>query len=264
MKLVLLMQFAPLAQLPKASAVLIFVLGLVGALGPLLSILVQGLGASPTFILGAIALVMGAAILFSSTPRHTLVFPHEETHCHTPIQVLFLLFLVGLGAGLEINLLMALVPHTLTTQLKSIRAEFIASGILLVSALTAVPVGELTIKFGVSRAMMLGLGAIAGLMGLTLLNLNPIFTVGLILAFGIAFGLIFISQIPYALAMVPRTQAGLGTGLYFGGMGAATASASMLMKQPEGMTLTAGVLWSAIAFLVAALCLFLSKPIQFR
>ncbi|HEY9599725.1 MAG TPA: MFS transporter [Cyanophyceae cyanobacterium] len=258
----LLMQFAPLAQLPQASALLVFVLGLVGALGPLLSVLLRGLGASPTFILGAIALIIGASILFSSTPRHTLVFPNAETQSHTSIQTLCLLFLVGLGAGLEINLLMALVPNVLTTQLKNIRVEFIASGILLVSALTAIPLGKLTIKLGVSRTMMFGLGAIAGLMGLTLLNLSPILAVGLILAFGIAFGLIFISQIPYALAMVPPTQAGLGTGLYFGGMGAATALTSMLLKQPEGMTLTAGFLWSAIGFLVAALCLVVSKPMQ--
>jgi MFS family permease len=260
----LLMQFAPLAQLPKASAIPILVLGLVGALGPLLTVLLQHLGASPTFILGAIVLIIGASFLFSSTPKHTLVFPQEETQYSTPIQVVCLLFLVGFGAGLEINLLIALVPNVLTTQFNGMRAEFIASIILLVSALTAVPLGELTVKIGVSRAMMLGLGAIAGLMKLTQLNLNSIFAVGLILAFGIAFGLIFISQIPYALGMVPPTQAGLGTGLYFGGMGAATAFASILMQQSQGMTLTAGVWWSAIAFFIAALCLVLSTPIKWQ
>lgn len=101
---------------------------------------------------------------------------------------------------------------------------------------------------------VIGLGAIIGLMALSLLNHSPVIAVGLLLAFSCSFGLIFISQIPFALGMVPAAHAGLGTGLYFGGMGAATALFSVLMRLPGGLTPSAAVVW-ACAFLIASVCL---------
>ncbi|HEY9601847.1 MAG TPA: hypothetical protein V6C85_09570, partial [Allocoleopsis sp.] len=252
----LLIQFAPLAELPKAGALIVLVMGLVGALGPVLGLILKSLGASPTFILGAIALAIGASILYSALPKHTLVLPEQDSQPPGSFRLLSALFTVGIGAGLEINLLLGIFPPVLQTQLSHVLGnELISSSILLVAALTAVPLGELTVKLGVTRAMLVGLGAMMGLMGLTLLNSSPILAAGLILAFGTAFGLIFISQIPFALAMVPPAHAGLGTGLYFGGMGAATALSSILMKQPGGMTAASAFGWAAIAFLVTALCL---------
>ena len=227
----LLRQLAPLEALPKANAVLTLILGIVGALGPLLSLSLQNIGASPAFLGGAIALVIGAFILYSSIPRHTLVFSYEETRKSTISTVLLgLIFMVGLGAGLEINLLLGLFPDVLSNQLSGIPAEFISSGILLVSALTAIPVGELTVKLGVIKSLLLGIGAIAAIMGLTLLNHSSIFAVAIILGLGVGVSLIFSS--PFAFVMLPAARAGLGAGLYFGAMGGATVLSSVLMNQP--------------------------------
>jgi hypothetical protein len=254
----LLRQLAPLEALPKANAVLTLILGIVGALGPLLSLSLQNIGASPAFLGGAIALVIGAFILYSSIPRHTLVFSYEETRKSTISTVLLgLIFMVGLGAGLEINLLLGLFPDVLSHQLSGIPAEFISSGILLVSALTAIPVGELTVKLGVIKSLLLGIGALAAIMGLTLLNHSPIFAVAIVLGFGVAVSLIFSS--PFAFVMLPAARAGLGAGLYFGAMGGATVLSSVLMNQPGGMTPASAVSWSAIAFLVAGASLAVSK-----
>jgi hypothetical protein len=254
----LLRQLAPLEALPKANAVLTLILGIVGALGPLLSLLLQNIGASPAFLGGAIALVIGAFILYSSIPRHTLVFSYEETRKSTISTVLLgLIFMVGLGAGLEINLLLGLFPDVLSHQLSGIPAEFISSGILLVSALTAIPVGELTVKLGVIKSLLLGIGALAAIMGLTLLNHSPIFAVAIVLGFGVAVSLIFSS--PFAFVMLPAARAGLGAGLYFGAMGGATVLFSVLMNQPGGLTPASAVSWSAIAFLVAGASLAVSK-----
>ena len=254
----LLRQLAPLEALPKANAVLTLILGIVGALGPLLSLSLQNIGASPAFLGGAIALVIGAFILYSSIPRHTLVFSYEETRKSTISTVLLgLIFMVGLGAGLEINLLLGLFPDVLSNQLSGIPAEFISSGILLVSALTAIPVGELTVKLGVIKSLLLGIGALAAIMGLTLLNHSPIFAIASVLGFGVAVSLIFSS--PFAFVMLPAARAGLGAGLYFGAMGGATVLSSVLMNQPGGLTPASAVSWSAIAFLVAGASLAVSK-----
>jgi hypothetical protein len=225
----LLMQFSPSAELPKANVILVLVFGLMGAVGPLFGNLIQHLGASLTFMLGAVALMVGALLLWSAKPQYTL--PVEQGYQALPtFRRSSLIFSVGLGAGLVINLLLRNFPGVLHTSLPRISAEYIASGILLVSALTALPLERLVLRLGVNKAMGTSLGAIATLMGLTLLTHNSLLAVGLVLAFGVAFGLLFTSQIPFVLAMVPPAWAGLGTGLYFGGMGAATALISLLQQ----------------------------------
>lgn len=260
----LLRQLAPDKELPQANAVLVLVFGLVGAIGLLLDILLKSIGASITFILGAIALVMGAYILRLSNPTHTLgpsIINHSVSDSPISKLLLILIFLIGLGAGLEVNLLLSIFPKVLQSQLPNIKLEFIASGILWVSAIASVPLAQLTVKLGANQTMLLGLGTIAALMKLTLSNYNNMLAIGLILAFGIAFGLVFIGMIPLALGMLPPTHAGLSTGLYFGGGGGATAIVSLLMIQAD-LTPVTGFFLSAIAFLVVAFSIVISQKIN--
>ena len=185
----LLIQFAPLEKLPQAGAVIVLVMGLVGALGPGMSILLKNIGASPTFIVGAIVLVLGATYLFSTTPRHTLTLPPWEQRSPGSLALLSAIFLTGLGAGVEINLLFGLVPATVASRWAGgIEPELITSTILLLSAITAVPLAKLTPSLGVVVAMGVSLGAIALLMGLTLASSNSVFLGILTLVIGIALG----------------------------------------------------------------------------
>jgi hypothetical protein len=110
--------------------------------------------------------------------------------------------------------------------------------------------------------MLVGLGAITALMGLTLLNQNIIITWILILGFGFAFGIVFIAMIPFALGKVPVRLAGLGTGLYFGGSGAATTVLLILMKSLSMSPFIAFCL-SLMALLVALVSISQSKKYQF-
>ncbi|MBW4644944.1 MAG: MFS transporter [Goleter apudmare HA4340-LM2] len=259
----MLMQFTPVTELPQANAVLVFVFGLVGAIGPLLNTFLSRVGAPVTFLLGAIALVMAAYILQSSIPNHAFnpASIDQDIPSTTPPILLILIFIVGLGAGLEVNLLMSVFPQELQTQLPSITLEFITSGILLVSAIASIPLGEWTAQLGANKAITLGLGAMTGLMGLALLNDYDILVVGFILAFGISFGLVFVSMIPFALGKVPPHQAGLSTGLYFGGSAAATTVVSILSQQ-MGITSIAAFLLAEVAFFLVAGCIVISKKIQ--
>ncbi len=256
----LLIQFAPLEKLPQAGGVIVLVMGLVGALGPVMNILLKTAGASITFILGAIALVLGATYLFSTTPRHTLILPPAERRSPGSIFLLGAIFLTGLGAGLEINLLLSILPAMTASQWAGrIAPEFITSAILLLSAIAAVPLARFTAKLGVVLAMGISLGAIALLMGLILVLPNSVFGSIFTLGISIALGGIFINQIPFCLSRVPPIHAGLGTGLYFGGMGAASAIASLLLKFSPGFTPAAAVVWIAIACLGTIPCLLVSS-----
>lgn len=250
----LLMQFAPTTELPKANAILVFVFGLVGAIGPLISILIQQWGASLTFMVGALVLVAGALLLWSTNPQYTLMSIPRNAQPAPNILRSGLIFGVGLGAGLEVNLLLRIIPTALHVQLPNINPEYIASSILLVSALMALPLEQFMFIASLKGAMAKSLGVIVALMGLNLLVSNTFLAVGLIFTFGAALGLLFITQIPFALAMVPPAHAGLGTGLYFGGMGAATAILSVL-NQSSDVTSITGFLGGAIAFLLATSCL---------
>lgn len=258
----LLTQFAPIAELPQANAILAFVFGLVGAIGLMWNALLYSIDASISFLLGAIALVLGVYILRLFTPKH---FFHPSTAnqdaANIPSVLLILIFVIGLATGFEINLLLSIFPQELQTQLPVLKVEFITSEILLVSAIASVPLGEWTTQLGANKSMLLGLGAMTGLMGLTLLNENNLIAIALILAFGVSFSLVFISMISFVLGKIPSNQAGLGTGLYFGGSAGGIAIGSLLMKL-IGITSVGAFLLAEIAFLVATVCIFLTKKIS--
>lgn len=76
--------------------------------------------------------------------------------------------------------------------------------------------------------MKLGMLIIVICLGLTLFQLGSILAIGLILVAGVGFGLILESQIPLILGMVASHRAGLGTGLYFAGIGVAGAFVSII------------------------------------
>ncbi|MBE9049313.1 MFS transporter [Nostocales cyanobacterium LEGE 11386] len=258
----LLTQFTPLAALPQANALLVFVLGLVGAIGVMWDTLLYSIGASITFLLGAIALVVGAYILQLFTPTHSFNFStlNQDKSAQTPSVLLILIFAIGLATGFELNLLLSIFPQELQTQLPGLKVEFIAAEILLVSAIASIALGEWTAELGANKSMLLGLGTMTGLMGLTLLNDNHIIVIGLILAFGVSLSLVLISMIPLILGKIHPSHAGLGTGLYFGGSAGGTAIVSLLMKQ-IGITSVGAFLLAEVAFLVVFLCIFFSKKI---
>lgn len=250
----LLMQLAPTAELPKANTILVIVFGGVSALGPLIGKIIQQIGASLTFLLGAVVLLVGALLLWSTHPQYQLTPIRESPQSSPTLLRLGLLFGVGFGAGFEVNILLKLFPPTLHSQLPSISTEYVASGILLLSALASPALERLIKILGVNGSMLNSLGAIVGFMGLSLWIPNKVLALGVMLVLGIAFGLLFTAQIPFALSILSPTHAGLATGLYFGGIGAAMAVVSSL-ELARKINPIIGLGGGAIAFLIAASCL---------
>lgn len=250
----LLRQAAPLAALPQANALLTVAFGVMGALTPVLNLGLKIWGASVAFLLGAILLTLAAGICYAGVP-HRRLFPNIAM-APLPVswQRMGLIFGAGFGSGLEANLLLRAFPQTLQTHLfgwvLGWGADWIAAAILLVSALVALPMGALTTRIGVKRSMLLGLTAIALGQGLFLWQPNQGLAIALLLLVGAAFGLVFESQIPFALSMVPASRAGLGTGLYFGGIGAATALLSAVFVRSGNLALMTEFLLA-----IGALCL---------
>lgn len=264
----LLRLFAPVEKLPQANAILTFVFALVTAFGPLINIFLKDVGASAAFILGAIALLLGSMLMLLTAPRQRIVLPENMTEMQPSVFLLASIFAVGIGAGVEINILLSVFPSVLQSQLSDLSflsspnlgRDLITSGILLFAAFAAIPLGYLVIRLTANGAMLIGLGAIVALMGIALVNQSSFFALVLIVLFGLGFGLVFTSMIPFALETVPPSQAGFGTGLYFGGGGAAGALVALLSQ--SGMSSQQGFLWSAIAFVSTSLCILFSSKLM--
>jgi hypothetical protein len=245
----LLQQAAPLAALPRANVVLAAVFGTVGSLEPLLNQFLQQVGASITFLLGAIALVSGAATLYLNLPAQPLFPEIQVQRSRVAFKSLGLIFLAGVGIGLEQNLLLRSFPPQLQQHYPGLNPALITSAILLIAALSAFPLERLTTKLSIRLLLLMGIALTPLSLGLGFVATDLLTAVLLILLSGIAFGLILISQIPFILGIFPPDRAGLSTGLFFGGIGAATALLSILLQQP--LTEVTALGWAIAALLLS-------------
>ncbi|KGF73134.1 hypothetical protein DO97_02040 [Neosynechococcus sphagnicola sy1] len=250
----LLRQAAPLEALPEANVALTVVFGLIGALAPVLTMFLQSVGASLTFLLGAIALVVAATLLYKTMPPGDL-FPAagEGRSPLVPLQMGCILG-IGWGAGFLSNLLLRTFPPLLQPAL-GVTPPWITSMILLVSAVAAMPAGRVIERFGGALTMLGGLALALACLGGAALAPSPVIACSMVLLAGGAFGLVFESQIPLALGMLPRDRAGLATGLLFGGLGGSTALLSALQQSGETFTTLMAIPGAIAALALVALCL---------
>ena len=230
----LLRQFAPTAALPAANSILTVVFGLVGSLSPIFGRTIEFLGAANTFLSGAVMLMVGSILLWSADPYSTIDLdvniPASTASRPLKIQTRndqliqwFQIFGIGLGNGLLVNILLRVCPQILTKSLVYLEPEYIAAGILLVCAVTAVPLEIRVKKWGLNRSMVISSISISIIIAIGLsINFTAI-SILIILLGGTAMGTLFVTQIPWCLSQLSTRRTGLSTGLYFGGMGASTA-----------------------------------------
>lgn len=253
----LLRQFAPTENLPHANALLTFVLGLSGALDPLLQQFFSKIGSTGTFLFGAFCLLLGGTAIGLNQPAIAIpAIPHPRPA--VSIKRSALIFLVGAAAGMESFLMLKQIPLQFQALLPEISPSYITAMILLISAITAIPLEKCIHILGIRKSMTCSLGTIALLLLLSPLVSHWITAIILLFLFGTAMGLLFIDQIPFALTRVPPALAGWGTGLYFGGMGGAVGLAGLIQQLGSLSTWVISCL-TIVAFAIAVFCLSLLK-----
>jgi MFS family permease len=240
----LLRQYAPTESLPAANSILTIVFGLVGAIGPIFGRIIEFLGAANTFLFGAVILIVGAILMWSTHPQSminpvanslgisalapvtvVLPIPNQEHQFIRWMQI----FCVGLGAGLVVNVLLRVCPPRLSESLFNIMPEYITVGILLVCTIVAIPLERLVKKWGMNRSMAISICLMIFTIATVFIFDFPVISILIVLLGGISMGLLFLTQVPWCLSRLPPQQAGLSTGLYFGGMGAATALLTLVL-----------------------------------
>ncbi len=242
----LLRQFAPTESLPAANSILSIVVGLVSSLNPIFERVINFLGMGNTFLFGAVVLIIGAVLMWSTHPQLTIYLPIDPP-LNTPLPVESVelksrysrqdrssiaryskIFGVGAIAGLLINILLRISPQRWHQTLTGISPEYLTAAMLLISAIAIVPLERRINSWGVVRSMVVSLLSIGLIIVAISLFSHPVLSISIVCIAGASMGLLAIAQIPWCLGMLPPQQAGFATGLYFGGIGAATALSSLL------------------------------------
>lgn len=252
----LLGRYAFATQLPQAASILTLFGAIAGALAPFSSQYILQLGAPITFGLGALVLLVAAAVLrFVHAP-----LPPDQIEQTAPIEAislrsLALVFGTGMGVAIGFRMMMQLFPQVLKTQVGGANPSFILGLIFVAIACTALPAGTLAVRLGNRRAMLFGFAVMS--VGLALLPLVHNGAVAAIFAIGLgsAFSLVSNGTIPFALCAVPPAKVGLGTGMFFGG---GAIGVSLFLSLFAEVSLGISGMVGAIAWIAAASCVALA------
>lgn len=251
----LLGRYAYEAELPQAASVLTLVGGVTGAMAPLANEFILGLGPVAAFGAGSGVLLLAALVLSRVKPGESTATA-ERAGQPLRWQNLPCIFITGAAIAMGLRLMLGLFPKVVAAT--GFGQPPLVVGLLFITvAVSALPCGQLATKVGNIRAMVAGLGLMALLALLMSIVATPGLAVLMAIAIGISFSLIGNGTLPYALSMVPPDKAGLGTGLYFSGGGAALALlGSLISNWGPGLSLTVAI----AAFAIAALCITLKRP----
>ena len=255
----LLGRYAFRTQLPLAAGILTLVGGLAGAMGPLASQFILGLGPMAAFGIGSGVLIVAALTLGVVGPSSGVESAGTTGNAWVlPWGRLLWVFGTGVGVTLGFRLIMGTFPMVLKAQVPESNPATVMGTIFITLALTAIPSGALAVRLGNRRAMMLGLGGMA-LVCAAVIAIHST-AMGMVLAalFGGSFSLVSNGTIPFALSMVPTEKAGLGTGIYFSGGALASSLFGALFGGALALTPAVGAGLGSGAFLLAALCVGIS------
>ncbi|MBE9099393.1 MFS transporter [Vacuolonema iberomarrocanum] len=260
----LLGRYAISSQLPFAASILTLVGALASAVAPLANQALLQLGAPLTFVGGTLILLGAAIYLRRVVPPASIEVPRQTRSSANralpafPLRNLIFVFLTGMGITIGFRLLLFVLPAAVPAE-----SSALGRSILLMFfgaiALSALPMGAWAVRLGTVRALLLGLGSLA--VELLLLfwfsSLAALMLVVAVLA-GFTFSLVSNCTLPFALSLVPPARAALGTGLFFGGGAMGSSLFFSLFQDP---TLAIGSVFGAIAFLCAAFCVVLCRPL---
>jgi MFS family permease len=253
--LALLRRYASGDGLPIANSLITLIVSLVSAPKLLFNQWLLGLGPAITFIVGALVLLGTAALLRAiDAPGISSSYGYKNTWPPYFLLTLTLIPVIGLGVGWGIRMEMDTISKTFQAHLPTVGLDWLIMAIAIGVAILAIPAGLLASFWGTRRTLQLGFTlAIVASVLMVFVPIQAVLYTGVIVL-AIALSLISNGAFPFILALVPASRAGLGMGLYLGGIAASTSMFGAFLLKLEAQTATASMLMGAIAFLLAALC----------
>jgi hypothetical protein len=255
----LLRRYSTVSHLPIAMSLLTLASGLIGTAKGLVTEIILSFGPAITFAIGSFALLGATAALRAVDP----VFPPTSSTLPAEPQALSFLrlgliavigFAVGWGNRLILDNFVKVFQIHYPDDVGGLMLA-IALGL----AILAVPSGMVATHFDNRRVLCAGL-LLSSVFAATVALSASLILMGATIALMLCLSLVLNSTIPFALSLVPSDTAGLAVGLYTSGVAASVSFFASLYRQPEQITPGFGAVIVAIAFLIAACCVFTSKP----
>jgi Na+/melibiose symporter-like transporter len=272
----LLRQYASPPELPQAMSVLTLIGGTIGAISPFFHQAILNLGEGVAFTLGSLVL-LGAtwALRACHAATGAPIAPQDTRSPDVPKDNGWTLYTIG-GLGFVIAMsfamaggsrfLMATVSKAIsgwTTHVSSVMA-----GVGLTVAIGALFSGFLSARWGNLRCMLIAAIAIIpsvlaiGGLPRSGLQLAAIWVFLPILV--LAYSVVLNGAIPFVMSLVAETKTGLGIGMYFGAMAAASGVMNSQLPPTDRLSPLASSTISAIAFLGLAALLGYCRSTQRR
>jgi MFS family permease len=260
--LALLRGYAPAARLPQAASLLTVAFGIAGAATPLASPAVLKLGSAPAFMLAAVLIVLSALWLRSSHPDIQIAAPAPSLQ---PVSLgrLAGIFGLGLTAMLAFRLAIETFPKLLKAQVPAVSPPLLVGLVFLSLAIAALPIGKLSLRQGNSRMMLIGVAATGLVLALMPLSHTAAGATLTAIGLGVGFSLILNGAIPFALMQVSAERAGLGIGLLFAGVAAATSLMLGFLGKSGVLSPAAAIGLGIAALLGVGLCVGLGSRAKF-
>ncbi|AKG23825.1 MFS transporter [Calothrix sp. 336/3] len=253
--------YANRQDLPLAGSLLTLIAGIIGAMRPLSTGLILGMGAMFAFTIGSLVLLGAAAVLRFVNP------PSTRVNQVIPLVVdwgqlipgLFVIFTTGTSLAFASRFLMDALNKLLKIHLNNNSIDGLMVLISLALAFAAIPAGIIAQKIGNRLAMLIGIGVITVIMTLMLYlgAQMPIVLIGIF-----AFSLISNGAIPFALSMMPPRWIGLGIGMYFGGFSLTSSIFTAVFPKPQTIAPEFSIWAGAIAFIIAGICIGMSSSLS--
>lgn len=214
--------FAPVQKLPMVMGVLFLVTELIYALEPVVVSLVHFFGDTLTFVVGGV-LIAGSGYLFHLVSsdeviqRKQQLLASEDKKSQTFMSFLAIL-VIGLLLGLAKAFLVEFLPDYMDATFEgfAINGEYVSFGLLGFAALLAFAIGGFVSRQNLTSVLMVGFGVLlVGVIVLILAPNAPVFIVGGVLS-AVAFSVINVSGLPYAIKSLTVNHLTYGVGIYLG------------------------------------------------
>lgn len=281
----LLKRYALNSRLTQAASLLTLTEGIARGLGFLTSPWILKIGPVFAFGLGSLALLASAIVLLlvkpnsqvetqksltgksEVDPERSMLLKEPSTIAGAdpsatvqsgtiPIALSFAKIGLIFGAGVGVSLGFCLFMATFSRILKQIEIPEVTTRVILGSlflsmSLTSLPLGNLGMRLGTRRGMLVGLTLMAGLCSSIALISSPGLGMFVAISVGAAFSLVSNATVPFALSLVPTERSGLGTAIYFSGGSIAATLLSGTLAKLQNVNPAVAALLGAVSFLLA-------------
>lgn len=213
----MLEMFAPAKDLPTAMALIVLTTELLSAFEPLIIDFVNTIGPIATFASGGLLMIL-TGYFFRKTTRN-IQFARDTEEATSKESQYFKVLVAGLSLGLATALIKNYMAEWMLTKPGFSFTEdgsLLVAGVLIISAIAAVPLVRYINKLGVAASLLYGL--ISTFFFLALIYFVPNDVAALVFgAFtGLSFSFASVAAFPYALSHLSPRQVTLGAGVFFG------------------------------------------------